>query len=439
MNLAITKKQARLSPFVPCILGFMVLLFLRDYIGTSIPNILFLVLVAFIALFADKTEVIAFCFCCTPMLNAFQSKYALLICIVTYLFRFSNKKIRVTPFIFPVIILMIWDIFHGFTGDFSPMETLRVFTEMLFICFVLCREKNELDFSKIIRSMSVVAVVVCLIILLGQLKTINYNIVALFSGVFRFGYAVDETRMSVGYNPNYLAYICLSCVEGLTFIFYKKQHNLFDLVMLAALSLFGMLTLSKKFIICAVFFVALFFISKKGNKLKSFLYIAVALVMIVALFRIIFPTAYENFILRFNEADMSTGRDSIMKKFNDLLWNQPEVLLFGTGLTGFTSILQGKYGIVGVPHNGFQEMIIVWGIFGFILFMAFLVGVIIRAKQINPEMTFVNFIPYLVMLLNASVSQLVSSSPSIMCLAIMYLCMSVNTKSLNNTYKQRNS
>ena len=43
MNLAITKKQARLSPFVPCILGFMVLLFLRDYIGTSIPNILFLV------------------------------------------------------------------------------------------------------------------------------------------------------------------------------------------------------------------------------------------------------------------------------------------------------------------------------------------------------------------------------------------------------------
>lgn len=420
MNTVVPKMQIKLSPFVPCLGGFIILLFLRDYVEMSIPSILFLCLTLLIAALAEKTEIIAFCFSCIPMLNAFQSKYALLICMVLYAIRFA-KKSTIHLHILPIGFLVVWELLHGFVGDFSIVEILRLFTELFFCCFIMCLSVEDFDFKKIIRSMSVIAICVCVIILLSHLKLNNYQVDVLFSGAFRLGYGVDETKMSVGFNPNYLAYICLCCIEGLAFIIYKKQHNYLDIILITLLGVCGLLTMSKKFILCALAFLVLFLLSKK-RMVRSLMFIAIVLVLVVIVFKNVFPAAYDTLIMRFEEDDLSTGRNDIFSFFNEQLYTDLNLLLFGVGLQGYETTLLTRYDS-SIPHNGFQELLVMWGIPGLIIFVAFLILVILRANKINPRIKFINYVPFLVMLLNVQVSQMVSSSVVNMLLSVVYVCL----------------
>ena len=54
--------KIKASAFIPCILSLNILFFLRDFANIAVPSIVFLAIAVLIALFSDKTEVIAFCF-----------------------------------------------------------------------------------------------------------------------------------------------------------------------------------------------------------------------------------------------------------------------------------------------------------------------------------------------------------------------------------------
>ena len=138
-------KEIKLKPLLPCLGIFIVLLCLRDFIGIEVPSILFLGLTILVSAFAEKVEVITFCFCCIPILNAFQSKYALLICMVFYLIRFS--KIKIVPLqLISIAFLVMWEIAHGATSEFSLIEVFRLFTELFFCCFIMSLPLDAIDF-----------------------------------------------------------------------------------------------------------------------------------------------------------------------------------------------------------------------------------------------------------------------------------------------------
>ena len=166
----------------------------------KIPAIIFLLLYATMALIGDKNEIIAFCICSIPLLNAFQSKYAILLCIIIYSIRFTqNIKIYLT--VLPIALLMIWEFIHGFIGGSSFFETLRLFAELIFCCFLICSQTEELDFNKVARAFATTTVLVCLIILLVQLKEHSFRVGLLFRDAFRLGYGINTDRLSVGFNP----------------------------------------------------------------------------------------------------------------------------------------------------------------------------------------------------------------------------------------------
>ncbi len=423
MKVSIAGRELKLSVFVPCIFAFIVLLFLRDFVGTSVPLIIFLLLSFIVAAFADKTEIVAFCFCFIPILNAFQSKYALLICMGVYIARFVRIK-SVAFYMIPIAFLLFWEIMHGFTSDLSIIEVFRLFAELFFCCFVISLSPEAVDFKKIVRSMSFMAVCAYCILLLSQLRQFDYQMSALFSGVFRLGYAVDETKMSVGFNPNYLAYICLCCIEGLAFLVYKKQSNLFDIICLGALGIFGLLTMSRKFIVCVAVWLVLFLLSYR-KKFKIFLVVLLVLFAVLFVLQTFFPTAAQALLLRFTEEELTGGRTDIMSFFNQQLSEDMGLLFFGVGLQNFGLKITEMYNTT-VPHNGFQELLVVWGIPGFIAFFAFLFMFLSQAKKRNPHIKLINYTPFLVMLLNAMVSQMVSSSVVVSCMAIVYICLIVN-------------
>lgn len=412
--------KIRLSAFIPCILSLNILLFLRDFMNIAVPSIIFLIIAVLAALFSNKTEVVAFCFCCIPVLNAFQSKYALWICMLIYVIRFVQSPKFYLHFL-PVLFLAVWEVLHGLTGVFSLIEMIRLFTELLFCCFILCLSGDDFDFEKTVISMSFTAVCACFIILLSQLKSYGYNVNLLFSGVFRFGYGIDETKMSVGFNPNYLAYICICCIVGLACIIYKKRQNLFDTVLIAMLIIFGLLTMSKKFILCLLIFSILFFFCKKG-KIKNLLLVFTIIILVTVVMERIFPAAFDSLILRFSDSDMSTGRNDIFVYYSQKLLSDSGLLMFGVGFRGYGTKLLTNYSL-SIPHNGFQELLVMWGIPGFIAFIAFLILLVRRARKLNRNMHFVNCIPLFIMLINVQVSQMVSSSVVTILIAFVYMCL----------------
>ncbi len=420
MKTAALKKTVSTSPFIPSLCILIVLLFLRDFAGMPIPSFLFLGLTVIVAVLAEKTEVIAYCFCCIPTLNAFQTKYALWICIIIYLLRFKPKKFAIAPMA-PILFLIIWEVVHGFAGTTSLVQVFRLFTELSFCCFVMALAAEDLDFNRIIRAMSAVAVSVCAIILLGQLKQYHYQVSALFSGTFRLGFGVDETQMSVGFNPNYLSYMCLCCIEGLACIVYKHQQKIVDTVCIIALGIFGLLTMSKKFIVCAVIFIFLFAFGRK-RKIRTLLGIMAILAVVWFIFQKGFPTAYEALMARFEYGDLTTGRGDIFAYFHEQLSQDTGLLLFGVGLQDYRYKLLTRY-MSSIPHNGFQELLVMWGIPGLIAFVLFLWLMVRRAKRLNPHIRFINYVPFLVMLANVQVTQMASSSLVCVLIAVVYLCM----------------
>lgn len=421
MQIPAQKTAAKLSPYIPCLICFALLLFLRDFLEVPIPSFLFLVIALVIAAFAEKNEVVAFCFCCIPALNAFQTKYALWFCMLIYAVRFPKKKFAVASVV-PILFLFFWELGHNAWDAGSPVETVRLFTELFFCCFVMLLAKEDLDFNRIVRSMSAIALWVCFIILLSQLKANSFQLSTLFSGVFRLGRGVDETVMSVGFNPNYLSYMTLCCTEGLACIFYKGEHRGFDIFAMAALSLFGLLTMSKKFILCAVFFLFLFAICRK-KKLRTILGIAVLVAVVWIIFKQGFPTAYEALLARFEEEDLSTGRNEIFLYFHERLSEDASLLFFGVGLQDYRNKLITRY-VFSIPHNGFQELLMMWGIPGFVAFVLFLWLMVRRAQGLNRgAMQRINYAPFLVMLLNVQVTQMASSSLICVLFAFVYLCL----------------
>ena len=122
-NLAL--KRNSLSMFWPCLVIFLILLFLRDYVGVGVSSFAFLILSLLIACGSDKSEVIAFCLCCIPMLNAFQSKYGLLICMLIYIIRFA-QSLRINASVLPILLLIIWELLHHVDSNFSIIEIIKL-------------------------------------------------------------------------------------------------------------------------------------------------------------------------------------------------------------------------------------------------------------------------------------------------------------------------
>ena len=125
---------------------------------------------------------------------------------------------------------------------------------------------------------------------------------------------------------------------------------------------------------------------------------------------------------RFEYGDLTTGRNDIFAYFHEQLAQDTGLLLFGVGLQDYRYKLLTRY-MSSIPHNGFQELLVMWGIPGLIAFVLFLWLMVRRAKQLNPNIRFINYVPFLVMLANVQVTQMASSSLVCVLIAVVYLCM----------------
>ena len=420
------KKKFLSNKIVIGVIGLILLIiFLRTVIELNIPIIVPLLLSFIIALWGDETQVVAFALSCIPLSIAFQYKYALLFCIIVYVIK-SKFKVKVNAYTFIIGILMIWELLHAFIFAFSIIEYFRSFAELLMLIIITTMPEGKLDGIYIKRMLMFATVGVCSIIFLYQFVNSGYNLSFIIES-FRFGSGnTNMTNFGLNVNPNRLGYMCnLSCTAFLI-LYSKNAHKITDVVFFVASVIFGLLTLSRTFIVCffAVVLYSTFVIKgRKTSLLKRLLLFGCILIIISGLLYFFMPNIFDSFTSRFSEEDLLNGRDYVYDKYSEHIWSSPFYCFFGIGMQDMATKMSILYGETWqICHNGYQQAWVAWGIGGLFLFIVFLIRLALENVSYNSYER-INYLPLLLFIIYIFVSQSITSGPVMLSTVYIYSCL----------------
>ena len=404
--------------------------FARYAMQMFVPRMLLLLIVSAIAFLGDRDEIIAICMCCIPLHTSFNYLYGLLICILVYAVKYpSDLKINLTTL--PVFCLWVWELIHCFDRQVT-LRSIIAFCVPYLLCFFLMCSKRKCDYGFIVRVFAVSTVALCVVLLGKLLVAVEFNIDVAFLNMHRLGLdseaIKDELKITGGeINPNTLGILCVLAMSGLLQTFENGEKKRRDVFWIICLLAFGLLTSSKTFLACLLILVILFVLAREGNTIKKVQTIFVLSVLIIGaciLVNIVLPQVMETFLRRLLAEDISSGRINLFALYNEFLFSHPSVLFFGVGVQNFAEKLVMEYSVAAnVPHNGFQEVLIAWGIPGLALFLWFLVALVWRGKRIIQRQTILNYIPLIIILAKVQAGQMITSPYTMMAFSFAYLSL----------------
>ena len=169
-------------------------------------------------------------------------------------------------------------------------------------------------------------------------------------------------------NPNYYTLDITILLAALIVMVYGKVAPRFYAIYLVVLSIFGLMSVSKSFLVCWVLLLIIWFLlSMRQGVGKVFKFLMIFLIGGAVVYYFAYD-AISSYLFRFAEdsggtlGDITTGRTDIWKVYIDEILNDFKILLFGNGLN--TVGMRGKG-----THNTFLESIFSLGIFGTTLFL----------------------------------------------------------------------
>lgn len=438
-KIEVTNEEKSYGGFFFKMIIFLALIFVRNVFDLSIPSVVFLIVSSIIMLSCDKEEIIAFGICCLPMSPALQHKYIILFAIGIYWFKYT-KDIQVNSFVFPLIFMMTWELLHAFEYSFSSNEYLRTFAEMIFCTFLMINVHKKFNQEMLFRLFALCTLVMMTIVLFNLLEETNYNFERIFSGSYRFGkQEIEADSYDITYNPNGLGFICNLAISGLLILIVKNKHKLSDIFFIGLLMFFGFLTMSRSFFVCCAFIFVLFALSR-GASISSLLKAMVFMIIIIALVYGIMvnyaPFVLEQIMDRFMEKDISNGRIDLIGFYNQHLLSEYKYMFFGIGVQNMLYKIFTIYNItkITVPHNGIQEIMVIWGLPGVAFFIAYIYCLIKSSLDEAKKHKLAHFIPLLLTLLYVQSGQLVRSGIAMLAFAFCYIALCTNFEEETNEY-----
>lgn len=411
--------------------GFMGLIYVRNIMEIEFPIVVLLLYAGAIALLCDHDEIIAIAVSFVPFSAAFQYRYALLVLIVVYVLKHLNdmRKINLAAYI-PLLLMMVWELLHGIVGEFSFVSYFQGFTELIFCSFVISLPNKKFDYGFISRVLAVCVAFSCTILLFKLLPDVNYDFTKIFEGGdYRFG-KNDENATSyvMNYNANGLGFMCNMSIAGLIIRMMSSKVNLIDVLLIAILVFYGALTLSRSFVICFALVIVLSMLAsgvKIGKIVRNVLLLSLAVALMLLILQLTVPYVLSNILGRFMEDDVTGGRAGLMVWYNDYIFSDLDHLLFGIGLQDILDKvnLGAHIKVEGVPHNAIQELIVVWGVIGLILFVAFCFMMVFLSRCDKARKTLINYIPFILTVVMIQSGQMITSGAKLVLFVFIYIVL----------------
>lgn len=415
----------RIMQFWPQLLILLLLVFARYVLQWNIPRALLLLPVAVIACVGTRDQIVAACFCCIPLYTSFQYVFALSILILAYLFRFP-KQFRLNVYVLPVLLMVLWESLHMIGAeDVSLKLFVGNFVPIGFCAFILCCDTKQIDYPYIIRVLAASVLCVCGFLLL---KVLFSDGVAGFEAFMKLQYRLGEESRDVElvglyFNPNTLAYICLHAGIGLIQLILSQRYRKLDFLLLAMLLFFGLVTLSRTYLVCVALVVVLLVLDYPCEwklKKKIVAYLCVAALICAALMFAVFPTLMLSFMKRIFTKGPGVGRGELFVQYMVHSFSSLENFFYGTGLHGMHDKLMALYE-TNVPHNGIQEILVAWGLPGLVLFAGHLGAMWMRGRRDVAKPKLLHYLPLLILLVKVQFGQIISSHITLLMLAMCSL------------------
>ena len=415
-----------------CLLGLLLLLTMVRYaLQIDIPRVVFLVVIGAIAIFGDRDEIIAMCICCIPLHESIDFFYALVICVGVYIVKFF-RQIRLGTNLALVLLIMAWELLHCFRTQFDAVAFLASVIPFMVLTVMMASDTENLDYALVVRAFAWATLGMILVLFIRVLYFSDFNILRALAGLQRLGSDqhsnIQGATVSGGQvNVNSLGIVAVLASTGLMQLRHMSQGRKSDIILMCVTLVFAALSASRTYLACLAMMIVLLIFAEKGGaakKLRLFGLLLLAVAVAVAALAIFFPDNLAYYISRFDDADITTGRDRLMIAYHRFIMDNPDVMFFGIGLQNFGSRLVSVYRISkNVPHNAVQEIIIAWGLPGLFLFAVLFFNMYRTARQHNKNLALINWIPLLLVIFKSMAGQMLTSAYTMLAFSFAYLSL----------------
>lgn len=364
-----------------CITGA---LFVRDVLGVEINKYLFLtgyIFAFFIFNFEDICGLLIFS---APLFYGLPNTYIYAIGAVFLLVK-GYGSLNYRFLVFP-LLLACQELLLAFSYPAIDMTDEVSFISCLFMfAALLCSDRSR---PRHFLLMYVLGVTCAFVIVVGNTgREVGYNV--LLTGGIRLGYDADAMNaigsaakgISLKFNPNEIGYFSIAAVAISLLLFLKTQTNR---VLLGACSavcvVSGLLSQSRTWLILFALLVAvqLMVNIKSVEAMRRTFVIAVLCVLAAVVFLQANSDVWNQIVLRFKDGNLASagGRTQLFSLYNQYLESNTFRFLFGSGAVGYKIVT----GIPFSTHNGFQQLVVCFGVLGAAFFVAMLCVALIKAK-----------------------------------------------------------
>lgn len=370
------------------LLFISLLLILHNVVGVDFNRYIFVAILGLLFIMSNKSNIYELLAFITPCISGLPYNHIAIIAITVLLLKNLGKVSRynVAGIVCIVIIiaLEVISMGRGFGGVNELLSFIAIFS--LVFMRLIDGDLNVYN-NRRICLFFITGYWVAVVCLFGQYIMNGYSIIEMSQmaeNSFRIGNtnefsdAVNGVRTNITFNSNGLGEI--SIVASLLSLLLNKRSS----KPLLLLSFFGALivgftTLSRSFVLTALFSLFLYFVFglQGKNVARNTLFLLVAVFVIYYLLSSVLTSYVLGFGNRMNTGDVANGRVGIFSRYHRILLSNPLILLFGVGIQQYP-IKLGEY---MSTHNGMQEVVLAWGLLGFLLIVLLIAISLKNAKR----------------------------------------------------------
>lgn len=360
-----------------------VLLTARDLAGISIQSFVFIGIAALAFLYLSYADIVYMLCFFFPLSCGLPGTYIYALAVIALLCK--SRSLSVGQFVLPLIFIAQELALSAFYPGFS-LTTMISYASRLFLLFFLIFDKSDrVDCGKAILFFSVSVLFMAIVVAAISLK--DRSVVDYMQGRFRIGRTkdiadVNADTMMISNNANNIAYYILAAIACNLLLIKKGKYNaLFLTFSTVVLAYIGTLTISRMYFLVLVLIFAYYlaFNFRPSRKNRKGLLLALAFVAAAVVYAIQHPELIQSYISRFSESSGSIDdtRLAILRDYLGYLFDHIHRLFTGLGVLQALNITRFTAAI----HNGTAQILISYGIFGFMLFVGALIWAVRLATQ----------------------------------------------------------
>lgn len=313
---------------------------------------------------------------------------------------FRNKKIKISKSPLIVVLFFItYTLFVKLINDFSIGTSYIYFIFLLFFIPIY-----------VVNFWRSISYIICVLyMVLGVLSAcvastllIDNPQMSSFISVYEWE-AAGLTRFSGFYGDAnfYSAQIVIAIVGILTLLVktVKKRVVFLQIVAILALILFGLLSVSKMFLLSTgtlIFIGVISFLFQKNRISNKFFVVTIILIIgLYILYSGLFSNEIKQYTFRFTHGSLTTGRADLQEMYIDYLFSHPVKLFLGVGITDVFVNSRAS-------HNTFLQIIWQIGLCGILLLVLWIritfSPIKLRIMEISERSLFIFLLPVAYML-----------------------------------------